>query len=56
MRLLDIQKIKDGIQYGIGISLGFMLVALTSELLSFLIRLIAVGISAKSGMGVGPLQ
>lgn len=56
MRLLDIQKIKDGIQYGIGISLGFMLVALTSEAVSFLIRVIAIAVSAKNNLGVGPIR
>ena len=56
MKLLDLQKIKDGIQYGIGISLGFMLVALTSEAVSFIIRLIAIAVSAKSSVGLIPPQ
>lgn len=49
LKLLDTQKIKDGIQYGIGISIGFLILTITSEVVLGLIKLIAVLVMSKTG-------
>lgn len=51
-----IRKIKDGIQYGIGIAIGMLLLNMTVGLLMAAINFVLAIAALKAGLGVVPPQ
>lgn len=47
-----IKKIKDGIQYGIGIAIGMMLLNIVVTLLMMLLNFLAIAATFKHAVGV----